>query len=520
MAGKNWVLLTFAGDATRLKKAFDEVGDGAKKMDGQLDESGGKFGKWKKLAVGAAVAVGAAAIAAGVDAFHLSQDLSKMDAKAAAVFEGQLSSVQSWADANKAAFGLTNTQVVGLAASMADLLKPMGFTAEQATSMSQDLLGLSGALADWSGGTHDAAAVSEILSKALLGEREQLKSLGISISEADVQARLASKGQSDLTGEALAQAKAVATQELIMEKSTDAQKAWANGGKEAAEAQNASKVTMQELRESLARGLTPAFEAGTAIVSKFAGWAEKNQGTVKVLAGVLGSLVAVVLVVSAVTKVAAAFQVIWNIAMLANPIGLIILAIVALVAIVIIAYKKSDTFRAIVQGAFRAVGKAVSWLGDRFADWWHATRSVVDRAAGIFRGLPGRIGSAFRGLFNIITGPFRAAFNFVASAWNNTVGRLRWSIPGWVPGIGGNSISAPTLPQFHTGGTASGGMGREFLAVLRAGETVSPVGGGGGGGELVIRSGGAQIDDLLVQILARAVSARGGLRAALGPGAL
>jgi hypothetical protein len=222
-------------------------------------------------------------------------------------------------------------------------------------------------------------------------------------------------------------------------------------------------------------------------------------------------------VVSAATKVWAGVQWLMNAAMAANPLVLVVILIVALVAVIVLAYKKSDTFRAIVQGAFRAVGKVVSWLGDRFSDWWRGTKRVIDRVREMFSGLPGRIGGAFRGLFNIITGPFRMAFNFVARAWNNTVGRLRWSIPGWVPGIGGNSISAPTLPQFHTGGIASGAMGREFLAVLRAGESVSPVGGGGGGGELVIRSGGAPMDDLLVEILARAVSARGGLRAVFGP---
>ena len=68
-----------------------------------------------------------------------------------------------------------------------------------------------------------------ILTKAYLGERDALTSLGIKISEADVQARLAANGQDELTGAALEQAKAVATQQLIFEKSTDAQKAWSDG---------------------------------------------------------------------------------------------------------------------------------------------------------------------------------------------------------------------------------------------------------------------------------------------------
>jgi hypothetical protein len=135
--------------------------------------------------------------------------------------------------------------------------------------MSLKFLDLSGALSKWSGGTRSAAEVSEILSAAVLGEREQLKELGIAISEADVQARLAKKGQDDLKGAALAQAEAVATQELIYEKSTDAQKAWAEGGKQAAEAQHALSSAIGEAKEKLITALTPAIQ--TAI-----GWLSKN----------------------------------------------------------------------------------------------------------------------------------------------------------------------------------------------------------------------------------------------------
>jgi phage-related protein len=218
-------------------------------------------------------------------------------------------------------------------------------------------------------------------------------------------------------------------------------------------------------------------------------------------------------------KVWAATQWLLNAALIANPIGLVVLAIVALVAVFIIAYKKSDTFRKIVQGAFRAVGVAVGWLVGRFQDWWRRTNRVIGLVMGAFRRIGPRLRSAFGGLFAIITGPFRTAFNFVASAWNNTIGRLSWSVPGWVPGIGGRSISAPTLPHFHTGGTASGAMGREFLAVLRAGERITPAGRSAEPARIEIRSAGSRLDDLLVEILAKAVRTRGGnVQVVLGSG--
>ena len=193
--------------------------------------------------------------------FDTGTALEAMNAKSETVFGGQIDRVRDWADENAAAMGLTSTAAVGAGAAIADLLKPMGFTTEAAADQTLKLLDLSAALAAWSGGKQDAAGVSEILTKAMLGEREQLKSLGISITEADVSARLAEKGQKGLTGATLAQAKALATQELIYEKSTDAQKAWSDGSMDATKDANKNKAAMDQLGETLAKALLPAVQA-------------------------------------------------------------------------------------------------------------------------------------------------------------------------------------------------------------------------------------------------------------------
>jgi hypothetical protein len=180
-----------------------------------------------------------------------------MDAKAKTVFGGQLSVVQKWAKTNANAMGLTSKEAVGLSANFADLLIPMGFTRAEAAKMSTNVVGLSGALSRWSGGTKSAAEVSEILAKAMLGERDGLKELGISISEADVQTRLLKNGKDKLTGAALEQAKAEATQQLIMEKSTDAQAAYAKGSTTLAARKAQLTARIKELRDSAIASLIP-----------------------------------------------------------------------------------------------------------------------------------------------------------------------------------------------------------------------------------------------------------------------
>lgn len=266
--------VTFAGDSSQLGKTFSAIG---KDADGFGHKIGG-IGKAAAIGLGGLV-VGVAAAAGPL--FNLGAELELMGKKAGTVFGDQLGSVQAWAKESAAAMGLTSQQAVGLAANFADLLIPMGFTRKQAADMATDVTGLSGALAEWSNGKRTAAEVSEILAKAMLGERDGLKELGISISEADVSARLAKNGTEGLTGAALEQAKALATQQLIMEKSTDAQKAYAEGAGSAARKAAEAKASFETMKGELATGLLPVFSALIPAI----------QPVIGILGGVLSSVV-------------------------------------------------------------------------------------------------------------------------------------------------------------------------------------------------------------------------------------
>jgi TP901 family phage tail tape measure protein len=92
---------------------------------------------------------------------------------------------------------------------------------------------------------------------------------------------------------------------------------------------------------------------------------------------------------------------------------------------------------------------------------------------GFFQTAKDIIGSVFTNIADAISGPFKTAFNFISDAWNNTVGKLSWSVPGWVPIIGGNKIEAPKLPRFAEGGIFNTGMGGgSGLAVLHDNEMI------------------------------------------------
>jgi hypothetical protein len=254
------IVIKILGDASGFSKAADTV---STKIGGM----GSAVGSFAKVGAVAFAGLGIGALAAAPSILEAGNAFVAMENKANTVFEDSIGGVKKWAHENAKAMGLTTHEATNLAASFGDLLKPMGFSAEEASKMSTDVVGLSGALSAWSGGQKSAAEVSEILAKAMLGERDGLKSLGISITEADVQSRLAAKGQDKLTGAALEQAKAIATQELVFEKSTDAQKAWADGSMDAIKSQNELKATLTKVKEVVIMALLPVLQKGVEFLS-------------------------------------------------------------------------------------------------------------------------------------------------------------------------------------------------------------------------------------------------------------
>lgn len=211
-----------------------------------------------------------------------------------------------------------------------------------------------------------------------------------------------------------------------------------------------------------------------------------------------------------------------NFAMRMNPIGLVVTAIVLLVGALVIAYKKSETFRRIVDGAFRAVQKAASFAFGWVKSNWPLLLAILtgpiglavlvivkkkDAIVGAFKKIPGAIRSAFSGLASAISAPFTAAFGAIKSLWNSTVGGFGFSVPDWVPKVGGKSFS---IPQMHTGGIVGGAPGTEQLRMLMAGERVLPVGSSGASTVIEIRSSGSRVDDMLVELLRGAIRTRGG----------
>jgi hypothetical protein len=257
-----------------------------------------------------------------------------LDNKARTVFGETLPKVTAEAEKNAAALGLSSRQYINQAAAIQDLLVPMGFTRDRASEISTQLQNVSGALSEWTGGTRSSAEVSEILSSALLGERDALKSLGISISEADITSRLAAQGQDKLTGAALEQAKAQATLDLVLAKSTDAQAAFAAGADNPIRQLNLLKAQATELAEQVASGVTPALAGLIKLFLALADFVENNKVAFGAAALAVGTYTVAVNASTIATAAAEFAQLALNTAIKAAPYVAVAAAVFALAKVI------------------------------------------------------------------------------------------------------------------------------------------------------------------------------------------
>ena len=216
-------------------------------------------------------------------------------------------------------------------------------------------------------------------------------------------------------------------------------------------------IALAETKESIGAALIPVVEALLPHLIAFGAWAQQHTKVFLIVAGAIGGIAVTILTLNAAMKVYAAAQMIvngvvaiFNALLLANPVTLVILAIVAFIAILAALYFKFETVRKIVDTVFDAMlagGKAV------------------------FNGLT----TYFTGVFNI----YKALFNGIAKLWNNTIGKLAFEFPSWVPGLGGKGFDVPDIPYLAEGGIVTG----PTLAMIgeRGPEAVIPLSGRGGG---------------------------------------
>lgn len=149
-----------------------------------------------------------------------------------------------------------------------------------------------------------------------------------------------------------------------------------------------------------------------------AAWVRQTAAVVANTAATVAAKVAQT-AISVATKLWAAAQWLLNVAMDANPIGLIVVAIAALVAGIIYAYKHSEKFREIVQAVGKALKEAAIAVGHFFQAVWDVSKKVFAWIIDI----PNKINGFVKGAANWLVDTGRKLLmgflNGITSRWHD-----------------------------------------------------------------------------------------------------
>jgi len=226
-------------------------------------------------------------------------------------------------------------------------------------------------------------------------------------------------------------------------------------------------IAISEAKENIGAALIPVVEKALPLLTAMGSWAQDNTTTFLVIAGVIGGIAVAILAANAAikiytlyTQISTAAQWLWNAALNANPLGLIVVGIAAVIAIMAILYTKFEGVRKVVDNVFGFIKDVVMGSIDVITTY-----------------------------VQTVLGVYKTIFNTIAKLWNNTIGKLSFEFPSWVPGLGGKGFSVPNIPMLGDGGIVSS----PTLAMIgeRGPEAVIPLNRAGGmGGNYTINVNG------------------------------
>jgi len=254
-------------------KKFDDGIDKAKKGTEKFNTGLGNLsGTVKKLlGAGAIIALASKIKDIGVASIGAASDAQETQNKFNVVFSSMSDDANDMAIALSGSYGLSQQAAKDMLAGTGDLLVGLGFTQDSALDLSTQVLTLGADLASFTNYSGGAEGASEALTKALLGERDMLKGLGISINEADLKAQVLLDTENGLTFATEKQAKASATLTLVMAQSQNAMGDFERSQDSFANKTKIAEAAVSDLKVELGRSLLPTATSVTSIFGELTG---------------------------------------------------------------------------------------------------------------------------------------------------------------------------------------------------------------------------------------------------------
>jgi len=265
---------------TKMKRAQTDLAKVGKKM--------------KSIGKTMSIAVTLPLIGLSVAAIKAASDAEEISSKFQVVFSNISTEANKMADVLDKSYGLSAKKSRELLSDTGDLLTGFGFTQKSALKLSQEVQKLAVDLASFSNFSGGAEGASKALTKALLGERESIKSLGISILEEDVKAKMLKNTFDGLTFESERQAKAFATLQLAQEQSKNALGDYSRTSESFANQSRELTQDLDDVAVAFGNVLLPVAKKVLEVIRNVIEWMKNLDDSTKKIIAIVGGLAAAI----------------------------------------------------------------------------------------------------------------------------------------------------------------------------------------------------------------------------------
>ena len=392
-------------------------------MDGFQTEANRSIGTvLKSAAKVAAIAAGGALATVGVkvlkdsvaEASNLNESLNAVQV----TFGKNAKGIMALGENAAKALGLSKTEFNGLAVRFSNFAQTVAGKGGDVVGTMDDLTTRASDFASVM--NLDVGQAAELFQSGLAGETEPLRQYGIDLSAAAVQAHALAKGIWNGKGEMTEAQKVQARYSLLMKSTNKTAGDFANTSDSLANRQRIANAQWKNAKASIGQALLPVMQSVTAFIQEkvvpaiqtfgdwftrdgmpaltrfgatlrdtvlpplkaVVGWLVQNKDIILPIAGIIGTMVAAYKAWAFVSGIVTAAQTALNFALAANPIGLIVMAVAGLIAGLVLLFKKNETFRNVVLGAWEGIKNAITavveWLKPYLTAAWDAIKAAVE----------------------------------------------------------------------------------------------------------------------------------------------
>lgn len=203
------------------------------------------------------------------ESIGLASDLVETQNVVDVTFEDSASTINKWAQEALNAYGITETKAKQYSSTLGAMLKSMGIADDQILQMSMDMAGLAADMASFYNLDHDTAF--EKIRSGISGENEPLKTLGINMSVANLNAFALEKGMTKTFDKMTQAEQATLRYQYLLEATKDAQGDFARTGDSFSNEMRKLQTNLDRIKTEFGKGLlgvvTPAISLLNNVLS-------------------------------------------------------------------------------------------------------------------------------------------------------------------------------------------------------------------------------------------------------------